>query len=526
MEGGGVPRPPEDGEPIPVLPSEVVSPELADLELVCDIWSADAHMAREHARQAATIAELARRRSAERDTAFGARGRPGPDSRAVRPAALADVCDDFVSELALIRSCSEAEAGRLAAEAILLTTTLAATWAELYAGRLTVRKARILLDLLGDADDAVAAGVQARVLPGAEHCLPGRLGDRARYHLYRLDAEARERRRRAAERRADVHVERTADDLGRLVVEGPLPAVHAARDAIDQYARWMRADGDDRPIGVLRSAAALDLVLRPWETGRPPVTAHLHIHAALPSLRAGAPAGAAPAELDGQWISAAQCRELLASLGVLDLGSVPPGGSVSVAIDDPATGETIAVATRAELRRAAGRGRRIRRGSRPGAGGRPTQGVERDARSSGRTGGAGGTGGADGAGDGPGMRPPPPTRGYRPTAAQRRVVTARDRHCRMPGCHRRPGRHDIDHGQAFAAGGPTACWNLCCLCRRHHRIKTFARGWSFTLLPDGRLVVRTPSGVSRSTRPPGWCHDPEPDPPWLDDLAPPDPLRR
>ncbi|MDP9459012.1 MAG: hypothetical protein M3Q22_01760 [Actinomycetota bacterium] len=110
MEDGGTPRPPQSGEPIPVLPSEVVSPQIGEFELVCDIWSADAHMAREHARQAATIAELARRRSAERDTAFGSRGGPGPDSRAMRPAALADVSDDFVTELALIRHCSEAEA--------------------------------------------------------------------------------------------------------------------------------------------------------------------------------------------------------------------------------------------------------------------------------------------------------------------------------------------------------------------------------------------------------------------------------
>ncbi|MGR6965323.1 HNH endonuclease [Geodermatophilus sp. URMC 61] len=516
MEDGGVPRPPEDGEPMPVVPSEVVSPELAEFELVCDIWSADAHMAREHARQAATIAELARRRAVERDAAFGPRGGPGPDSRAMRPAALVDVSDDFVSELAIIRSCSEAEAGRLAAESMLLTTKLAATWSELYAGRLTVRKARILLDLLGDTDDAVAAGVQARVLPGAESCPPGRLGDRTRYHLYRLDADAKERRRTESERKADVHVERTADDLGRLVVEGPLPAVHAARDAVDRYARWMRADGDDRPMGVLRSAAALDLILRPWDTSRPPVTALLHVHAPLSSLRPDARAGAAPAELDGQLISAAQCRDLLASLDLLGLGSAPAGGAVLVAIDDPASGETVAVATRAELRRAAGRGRRVRRRTRPSTGGCPTQGQQQD------TGGADGTGGAD---EGPGLRPPPSTRRYRPTAAQRRLVTARDRHCRMSGCRRRPGRHDIDHGHAFAAGGFTACWNLCCLCRRHHRIKTFARGWSFTLLADGRLVVRTPSGVSRSTRPPGWCHDPEPDPPWLDDLAPPDPLR-
>ncbi len=315
MWDGRVPGPPEDGEPIPFAPHEVTSAGATELELVADIWS---------------------------------RGGAGPDARAARPLALSDVSDvsdDFVSELAVIRHCSEADASRLAVESLLLTTKLSPTWSALFAGRLTVRKARILLDLLGDASDAVAAEVQARVLPGAEDCPPSRLGDRARYHLYRVDGAAKERRRREAERKADVHVERTADDLGRLVIEGPLPAVHAARGAVDQYARWMRAEGDDRPMGMLRSSVALGLILRPWETGRPAVTAHLNIHAALPALRPDATPGATPAELDGQLISAAQCRELLATLDVLGLSSPPAGGSIAVAVDDPASGETIAVAT-------------------------------------------------------------------------------------------------------------------------------------------------------------------------------------
>ena len=46
-----------------------------------------------------------------------------------------------------------------------------------------------------------------------------------------------------------------------------------------------------------------------------------------------------------------------------------------------------------------------------------------------------------------------------------------------------------------------------------------------TLLRDGTLIVRTPGGVTRQTRPPGWCTDPEPEPPWLDEQAPADPLR-
>ncbi|MGY1813569.1 HNH endonuclease signature motif containing protein [Blastococcus sp. SYSU D00820] len=359
---------------------------------------------------------------------------------------------------------------------MLLTGKLAPTWAELFAGRLTVRKARILLDLLGDADDEVAAGVQARVLPGAEHRPPSRLADRTRYHLYRLDADARDRRRRTAERTADVSVQRTADDLGRLVIEGPLPQVHAARAAVDSYARWLRADGDPRPIGRLRSAAALDLLLRPWDTTRPPVTAQLTVHVGISTLRGGSE----PGELDGQVVSAAQCREVLAALDMLGLQSPPAGGSLTFSLDDATTGQTVAVATRGEVRRGAG---------------------------------------------GPGLRRPAGTTRYGPRAAQRRYVEARDRTCRMPGCRRRPGRCDIDHVQPYDAGGPTECQNLCCLCRRHHRIKTHARGWSFTLLPDGRLIVRTPSGVTRTTQPPGWATDPEPDPPWLDDLAPPDPLR-
>jgi hypothetical protein len=509
-----MPPPRVSGEPVLVLPGEVVSAAAGEWDLVADIWSTDARMAREYAHQAAVIAELARRRPVRRDAAFGPRGAAGAQARAVRPAALAEVSEDFVSELAVIRGCSDAEASRLAAEALLLTGKLAATWAELYAGQITIRKARILLDLLGDAADDVARVVQGKVLPAAADCAPSRLADRTRYHLYRADADARDRRRRAAERTADVHLERTADDLGRLVIDGPLPLVHAARDAIGTYATWLRADGDPRPIGVLRSGAALDLILRPWDPSRPAVTAQLTLHAAIPTLHPDAPpAVAPPAELNGQVITAAQCREVLADLDMIDLAAPPAGGSVLISLDDPATGQTLAVATRAELARAAGTGRRIRRRPRTDPGG-PTTPTDRTAT-------------ADGThpADGPGLRPPPPTRAYRPTAAQRRLVHTRDRHCRMPGCHRPPGHCDIDHATAHADGGPTTCTNLCCLCRRHHRIKTFARGWTFTLLPDGRLTVRTPAGATRTTRPPGWHHDPEPDPPWLDETAPPDPRR-
>ncbi|MGY1815480.1 hypothetical protein, partial [Blastococcus sp. SYSU D00820] len=80
------PRPPLVGVPWPVSPGEVVPRWSTESDLVCDIWSTDARMAREHARQAAAIAELARRRAVERGADPLGRG---PDAAAVRPLALA-----------------------------------------------------------------------------------------------------------------------------------------------------------------------------------------------------------------------------------------------------------------------------------------------------------------------------------------------------------------------------------------------------------------------------------------------------
>jgi hypothetical protein len=493
---------PDDGQLIPDLPDDFAAAGSSDLELVADIWAADAREARYVAERAASIAALARRRHIERDRDFGALGGPGLDSRARQSPVLADVSETFVTELALIRSCSEHEAESLAIESILLTSKLTATWGALYAGRIDVRKMRALIDLLGPAKPKVAAAIEARVLPGAEHLTVAQLRAKVRRVLARLDAEALERRRAAAARRAGVCRQMTGDGMSQLIIDLSVAGSAACFDAISQYADLLRADGDERPIGVIRAAVAQDLILRPWDTSRPPVTAQLVIHAPLASLASGHTGPQPPAEVAGEVVTAAECRELLRQLDMLGVRAAPAGGCVQVAVGDPGTGRLIAVATRNELRRGAfGSGRRARRCAR----GDGPRGQDRPA-------------------DGPGLRPPPPTSAYRPTAAQQRFVDVRDRRCRMPGCRRRAARCDIDHAVAHADGGATACWNLCCLCRRHHRIKTFATEWHFQLLSGGQLLVRAPSGVSRVTRPPGWTWELEPDPPWLQEEAPPDRL--
>jgi hypothetical protein len=119
---------------------------------------------------------------------------------------------------------------------------------------------------------------------------------------------------------------------------------------------------------------------------------------------------------------------------------------------------------------------------------------------------------------GQGANPPAPTDRYTPSAEQREFLRTRDRICRMPNCGARTGWADHDHVIAHSCGGETTCTDLCCLCRTHHRLKTFAKGWIFEMEPDGTLHVTTPSGITRTSRP--WAlrrrpppQPPEPDPP-------------
>ncbi|WP_346620566.1 HNH endonuclease signature motif containing protein [Blastococcus montanus] len=182
--------------------------------------------------------------------------------------------------------------------------------------------------------------------------------------------------------------------------------------------------------------------------------------------------------MNGQPITAGQLRDLLESLDALCPGGLqaPAGGSLGISLVDPATGALRATVTRAEL------GRLARRGC-PA---HPNNDPNSDCGC-------------------PVLDRPAPTDAYRPTAAQQRFLPTRDRTCRHPGCATRAGWADLDHVLPHAEGGPTTCENLCCLCRRHHRLKTFAPGWRFEMTADGVLSVTTPSGVTRTTRPPGMA---------------------
>jgi hypothetical protein len=63
-----------------------------------------------------------------------------------------------------------------------------------------------------------------------------------------------------------------------------------------------------------------------------------------------------------------------------------------------------------------------------------------------------------------------------PSPATREQVMLRDKHCVFPGCTVDARACDLDHIVAYDENGPpgqTSAENLACLCRRHHRAKTF-----------------------------------------------------
>lgn len=89
---------------------------------------------------------------------------------------------------------------------------------------------------------------------------------------------------------------------------------------------------------------------------------------------------------------------------------------------------------------------------------------------------------------------------YRPPQELTDFVVARDRRCRFPGCCRKATHCDIDHNIP-APEGSTSAKNCCCLCRRHHRLKTFG-GWKVKLHDDGSCLWTAPNGRKFLVDPP------------------------
>ena len=403
----------------------------------------------------------------------------------------------FVPELAVTLNCGRIAAAKRARRAWTWRHGLPATFAALAAGEIDEPRAAALAEAVEHVAPELARRVEARLLPSASRLSVGRLRSRAAALLVELDAAGTDDRRAKAARATDVRIyPAPSEGMSTLAADLPTPAAAACRETVDRLAAMLKADGDPRPIGALRAAVLADLILRPWDASRFAVTAQLTVIAPLTSLTGR---GEAPGEVGGQPITAAHLRALLTTLDAIGVRA-PEGGSLALAITDP-DGTLRATCTPDQLARLARRGCRTHPGGDCAC---------------------------------PLLDRPPATNSYQPTDAQKLFVRTRDRTCRFPHCTRPVGLADCDHVIAHSAGGATCCTNLCCLCRSHHRLKTFAPGWQFVMDPDGTLHVTTPAGITRSTPAPGRIHPPgapppqpfaarrtrSPDPPAEEDPAP------
>jgi len=74
----------------------------------------------------------------------------------------------------------------------------------------------------------------------------------------------------------------------------------------------------------------------------------------------------------------------------------------------------------------------------------------------------------------------------------RRLVIARDRHCRFPGCGQPPAACQPHHILPRSHGGRTSLTNLLLLCTFHHLIAVHRWGWGIVLLPGGTVTATSP----------------------------------
>jgi hypothetical protein len=457
---------------LPRLPAEWLSREQAAAELV----RRQRRQAMDAAYEAQLILRLAQLTPADDDPKPGSPGARRPGWGADRD--LAGVSEFFAAELALVLNRGRGTANHLHHRAQVWAELLPATFAALAAGEVDLARAAALADALAGTSPELARRIEARLLPGASDLSVARLRARALELLAELDAAAADERREQRRRQADVFVQPGADGMATLGADLPADQAAEAYAVIDALAAMAKADGDERPIRQIRTELFSLLLRRPGGHGQPGPAAHLTITATLNSLAGDTTAAGS---VNGLVITAAHARELLARIGSLGL-SVPEGGGLTFAVTD-GDGRLLATTTVAELLRVATTGCR----------------AHPDADD-------------DGGCGCPVLGAPPDTDAYQPTDRQQTFVKTRDRTCRMPGCGQRVGWADLDHVIAHACGGPTACTNLCCLCRSDHRLKTFARGWTFRMEADGTLHVTTPTGITRTTRPPGLHPPPEPPP--------------
>ncbi len=191
--------------------------------------AASREIARLSAVVATSLAEFARCRPASLfDRQPGEQGAMSAATRAARPAALTEVSEWAVDEVAPTLRISGPAANVQLEEAVVLVEQLPRTHAVLAEGALSPAHVRQLVAIVGPvADDALRADIEAHVLGLLKDKTPPQLGDCARRIVLRRDAEAAGRKLVAAVRERGVRLHDRRDGTGTVAIDLPLPVCAA-----------------------------------------------------------------------------------------------------------------------------------------------------------------------------------------------------------------------------------------------------------------------------------------------------------
>jgi hypothetical protein len=448
---------------------------LSDAELIDAVVGFERVAAWAGARQAALLAEFARRR-------------PDDDSQPTR-SDVPSRCSEFASdEIGLALRLSRTTASNRLVMAQVLVAELPGTLGAWEAGQLDVLKVRAITEASYLLTSEQVTALEARVLPRAGQQTVSQLRAGIARAVLAIDPDGAEARYR--ERRKDRRVVVSPDGEGMASLWALLsaPDATAAYQRLCQLARRFGAD-DPRGMDARRADLLVDLLTgrRCAATGDCPDDCDAHCHEASDG-DACADDRATDDATDG--MPAEHDPALSASVddccGATRDGAGPGKPLVSVIVpitmllgldEQPAelVGYGPIPASLAREIAAEGTWRRLLTD--------PVSGTLLDY---GRT-------------------------TYIPPLGLADFVRARDVYCRFPTCQQRAATADLDHTIPYEVGsGSTSEHNLHASCRHHHRLKTHAGGWNVEQYPDGRVTSTTPTGHQYTSWPYDYRTDPKP----------------
>lgn len=326
--------------------ARMLSAGAAHLEVAA---GAERDAARVEASRAQTLVLFARSRPASMfDHVPGERGAASAASVAARPAALTEVSEWAVDEVAATLRVSGRTASLMLTDAVTLVEGLPATYALLRAGDISPAHARAMIQIAGAVSTPEKrAEVEAAVLPRAPQQTAPALRACLRRAVTRIDAAAAAARLAQAVRRRQVRLDGQDDGMSALTAVFTTPVGRACYEALSAYARACAVDEDgnrDPRTHQQRMADCLaDLILRP-DGDHPAIRLVLTLVARVGTLTGQGPDADEPGEIDGDVVPAPLVRELAYTLGLLprpaETEPTTTGTDPTGTIDHPADPDT------------------------------------------------------------------------------------------------------------------------------------------------------------------------------------------